>query len=253
MRILILVLLLVGCSRADAPAPPVTPLATPTPAPSPAASLDMEAARQAFLDVMHERLLALEEVEHAVVRGDVEAARAAARGVNIEQLRRDLPADWQPRVDALVSALAQVAADGDLASVARGAAQSAAACGSCHKQAEAGLTFSRAGHPGREPGAVAHMARHREAAALMREALISADDARWSSAMTWLAQGPMEGEELPSGYTLDATAREWEARVHALAAQGQAAPDAAARAAVYGDALVACASCHEHTGGGPSK
>lgn len=236
LLLLVLLVLLAGCSK---PAPPPAP--TPTPV----------EPRQAFLDVMHERLLGLVKLEDAVLRGDIDGARRAAAAVEAEQVKEALPPEWQARTDALVTALEGVVGERDLGALARGAAAATAACGACHEAAGAVLTFSEAGHPNHAAGGMAHMARHRAAAALMREAMVAADAERWEKAMTWLAQGPVEQEELTDGYTMDATAREMEALVHGLAARGHSALDAAARQAVYGDVLIACASCHAHTGGGP--
>ncbi len=250
MRIPLILLALAGCSRTAAPPPSIEPVdATPEPA-TPATAVD---AKQAFLDVMHERLIALEEMEYAVLRGDIDAARMSAVDVDVERLHESLPPEWQSRADGLVAALKQVAGKKDLASVARGTATAAAACGSCHASAGARVAFARPHHPGAEGGVVPHMQRHREAAALMREALVSADPARWRDAMIWLAEGPLEDAELRPGEALDATAKEWEATVHGLAAKGQQAEDQAARGELYGEVLLACASCHVHTGGGPKK
>jgi len=101
-------------------------------APAPPPAPDAEAQRQALRVHMQGHLVAVDAVRGALVQGDLAAAKKANRDFLDHTVAFDLPGDWLTHVGAMGEAA--VALDGatDLPTAATHAAQTAAACGSCH-------------------------------------------------------------------------------------------------------------------------
>jgi hypothetical protein len=234
MRLLLLLLPILAACSSPEPAPP--PEATPTPL----------TAKEAWLQSMHGRMEALDRMESALIRNDLPAARLAAVETESAPWTQRVPGLWQERVQSLSGELGRVAGGESLSAMSLATARSVGVCGECHDQAGAKIEFEPAPHPGRKEGSKQHMQRHATSADLMREAIIANDSARWASAMTWLAQGPLEEAELGGTAKLDEKARGLEAVVHGLAARGQTLEEPDERVALYALVIEACATCHKH-------
>jgi cytochrome c553 len=84
------------------------------------------------------------------------------------------------------------------------------------------------------------MAEHQFAVDLMYRGLVGPSDADWTKGAEALKAAPLGGKALPEAK--DAMAAE--AKVHALADRAIKAVDRPAKAAVYGEVIGGCASCH---------
>lgn len=231
--------LLVGCSSS-----------TPEPEPEPSPTVEAEPVPPT--SAMHSRLAGLEAAHDAIVRSDLEGARAAATRVGAAAMPGELPEAWagpSAELDVVVAAL--VAAD-DLDTAASTIAQVAVACADCHAAAGANPQLAPLPPPDMAEGIAAHMVRHRVAAAAMWHSMVFRSEEHWQQGMVFLATGPLEQGDLPGGQPLDDTARAIEAEVHALAAEAQISTEPGERAGIYARMVRLCAACHQHTRPAPA-
>jgi cytochrome c553 len=110
-----------------------------------------------------------------------------------------------------------------------------AACGACHERTHARLRFTTAPAPPDRPGPEARMARHQWAVDRLWEALVGADELRWTAGLQILATTPSPEVQPREAAHLQALAR---------AALTSPSSSASSRATVYGDMLATCAACH---------
>lgn len=235
----------------------VTVLATTlTACPSPAPvdpGPDPEVLKGEFVDAMHGRQDAVRSIHDAIIAGDLTAAREGGQRLARIEVNGSLPGSWQVANTELEFAVEGITEATDLNAAAAGVAIAVSTCGSCHRASGANPRFDPLPHPGRTEGSRHHMVRHEVAARALWQAIVANDDKLWATGLTWLAAGPVEQSEFPAHVTLDDRARELEAIVHGIAAEGHGLLDPKARVALYGRLIAACAGCHEHTGGGPAS
>lgn len=181
---------------------------------------------------MHDRYDTVTAMRGALVRGELEAARALARGVG--PVRGELPPEAHELRDLAPSRAAVVARAEDVVAAARAYGAMLEGCGRCHAAAGATWSYETPARPD-GPDPVVHMRRHAWAVDRMTEALIVRDADRFDMGANALAEAPL-GE----GSAVEAIA----ARVHARAASPVETMEA--RAAVFGDVVAACAECHRH-------
>ncbi len=184
------------------------------------------------------------QVQEAIVKGDLDAARAPARWLAEHPQHPDLPQGVKsPMEDMRVQARSVVRAV-DLTDAARATAEMAAACGRCHRSAGAGPdpeTWTMA-PPG--AGAPRQMARHLWAVDRMWEGLVAPSDRLWQQGATALIDDPLfQGEDQAAGPDVARLARE----VHDLGVTANGR-EADGRAAVYGRLLTTCTTCHRKMG-----
>jgi len=228
-------LLLIGAVAGPPPAPAAGSSTQPTGA----------AGRRA---AMSGHFLRAKQIQAALIRGDLSAARTAAgKLVEPDQLA-GLPPDAQPHLDRLTAAAERVARAADLAAAAAAAGAVAQACGGCHSASAAELSFASGSFVPSGAQTAPHMLRHRLAADRMWEGLIGPSDAAWQAGAELLDEDPIPiatgGLDPARAAQLEALARQ----VHRLGARARAAGDHAARAELYAQFLAACSGCHSLTG-----
>lgn len=189
---------------------------------------------------MDDHFARVREIEEAVIRGDLDAAKAPARWIADHQESAGLPAGAAPQIAAMKTAAAAVANAKDVPAAASGAASLVTACGDCHTASKVTPTLPAAVMPAAKDGKAAHMASHQHAVDLMYRGLVAPSDRDWKKGAEALKAAPLGGKALPEAK--DAIAAE--AKVHALAERALKAADRPAKAAVYGDVIGGCASCH---------
>ena len=183
-------------------------------------------------------------LQHAMVRGDLTAARRAAASIaEVEELP-GLSWDAETylarmRAEAL---LVQSARTFQAAAVSTG--RMAAACGACHARGGVGP------HPGSslsEPTVSEddddyHMIRHGWAMDRMWEGLVVPSEDRWEAGVHVLGDHPLSAVGVSPEVALMA------ARVHEMARQAMADETPEARADRFGRILMDCAGCHAELG-----
>jgi hypothetical protein len=216
---------------------------SPPPAEKPA-----EAAKPAppAVDVkqhMNEHFAQATDVQAAVVRGDVAAAKEHAKWIAEHPEIEGLPAAGLPAVQEMKKAAQAVAAATDVKGAALGSAEMAAACGSCHAAANAKPPLPAAPEKPAATPTAAHMHGHQHAVDLLYHGLVAPSDEVWAEGARALKAAPMTKAQMPKTKSAKEAAIA-EAETHAAADKALAATDTKARAAVYGDIVAGCASCH---------
>ena len=181
------------------------------------------------------------ELEEAVVRGDLESAKAAARWIADHQEATGLPAGTEGYVTATKNAARAVAASGSLGNAGLAAAFAVDACGQCHAAAKVTPKMPEAIALPASPTAASHMLAHQHAVDLMYRGMVGPSDALWKQGAEALKGSPLSDKDLTK-VPKEIVASE--ARVHELAGRAAQAADAGARIAIYGELIGGCASCH---------
>ena len=195
---------------------------------------------------MHDRYDAVEAIREAIVHGDLDVARAIARGLDrpVEMAHLTVSArGLRDIVPGRANVLARAESSRD---VARAFAELIRGCGQCHSAASVAWEFDDPGVPEGEelPG---HMRRHAWGVARMWEGLILADAERFDRGARALEESPLTGEEpLPAEEENPPGLSTIEAQIHERARAARSASDYGMeeRAAIYADVLDGCATCH---------
>jgi mono/diheme cytochrome c family protein len=191
---------------------------------------------------MDEHFAHVRDIQDAVVRGDLEGAKASAKWIADHQEAAGLPAGAEVHLTAMKSSASAVATAPDTRLAAEGAASLVAACGDCHAALKVTGTMPSAVVVTTAPpaGKGAHMAEHQHAVNLLYRGLVGPSEADWKKGAEALKGSPLGAETLPEAK--DALAAE--KKVHELAAKAAGARDRSARVAAYGEVIGSCASCH---------
>lgn len=226
-----LLLVAAGCGRSTEPPAQQAPAAPPT-----AAAPSADVAKH-----MADHFSKVREVEEAIIRGDLEAARAPALWIADHQETTGLPAGTETYVAEMKVAARAVANTSDVSMGAVAAASLVASCGGCHAAAKVTPRLPEAVAPTPGTGRVRHMREHQHAVDLMYRGLVAPSDEYWNKGAAGLKAAPLGTKELPAAATGSAAS---EARVHELAERATAATDRSARVAIYGLVIGSCANCH---------
>jgi hypothetical protein len=218
---------------AAGPAPQGAPATPPQKAPAQTDTLKAH---------MDEHFSHVREVQDAIVRGDLDGAKAPARWIADHQEATGLPASAAVHVTAMKSGANAVATAPDIRMAAQGAASLVAACGDCHADLKVSGHMPSAVVVTAAPpaGKQAHMAEHQHAVNLLYRGLVGPSDADWKKGAEALKGSPLGAESLPEAK--DALVAE--KKVHELADKAVDAKDRGARVAAYGEVIGSCASCH---------
>jgi len=217
--------LAVGCSKpAEKAAAPVAKEATPA---------EVKAH-------MADHFVRVREIEEAVIRGDIDGAKAPAQWIADHQETTGLPGGSAVYVKTMKDAATSVATAADIDSAAKGAATLVGTCGNCHSAANVKTSLPAPTLATGKDGKAAHMAEHQFAVDLMYRGLVGPSDEDWAKGTTALATAPLGGKDLPEAK--DSLAAE--KKVHQVAEAAAKATDRNAKIAAYGDVIGSCASCH---------
>jgi hypothetical protein len=192
---------------------------------------------------MGEHFAHASDVQGAVVRGDIAAARDHAKWMAEHQELAGLPPAGLPAAQEMQRAAKAVVEATDLKAAAQGAAEMAAACGACHAAAGVKPALPEAPTKAEGTATVAHMHAHQHAVDLLFHGLVAPSDAAWAEGARALKAAPMTKTEMPKSKSVKEAAVA-EAETHAAAEKAAGATDTKARSAIYGDLVAGCASCH---------
>ncbi len=214
------------------------------PAPAPAGQSAAAAPPQPSADTaarMAGHFGKVRELEEAVIRGDLQSAKAAGLWIADHQETAGLPAGTESYVTATKDAARAVAASSSLGNAGVAAAFAVAACGECHAAAKVTPKMPEVNAPPTSTGGAALMRAHQYAVDLMYRGMVGPSETLWKQGAEALKGSPLRDKDLAK------VAKEIvasETRVHELAGRAAQAADAGSRIAVYGELIGGCASCH---------
>lgn len=237
---LILALSLAACGE-DGP-PPVAPQ------PAPSASPEQQQAKKETQSHMKTHFMKAYEAKDAVIRGDLEKARAPLTWLAEHDDAAHATEAWKPYIASMRAAAKDAAAAPDLTTAATGIANVARTCGDCHAKVPGGPSFAGNAAPPESDDPKAHMQRHKWAADRMWEGLVAPDDKAWIAGATALHDASLTVE---GASDKDVAKQSLADHVHEVA--GRPASSAEDRVAVFAQVLASCSACHVGTGGGPQK
>jgi hypothetical protein len=213
-------------------------------APPPAEQSAAAAPAQASADTaarMDSHFGKVRELEQAVIRGDLESAKAAAQWIADHQETAGLPAGTESYVTSTRNAARAVAASASSGNAGVAAAFAVAACGECHAAAKVTPKMPEVSAPTAASGTAAHMLEHQYAVDLMYRGMVGPSETLWKQGAEALKASPLTDKDLKKA-SKEIVASE--ARVHEIAGRAAQAADAGARIAVYGELIGGCANCH---------
>lgn len=181
------------------------------------------------------------DMQKAVIDGDLDVARAHAQWIVDNTVSDELPMRWRGDIPRVVEAAQQVVDAADLSVAAKGAAQMAGSCGACHDRLGVPLDFSEAAAPPDDDGGASHMRRHQWGVDRLWEGLVGPSDASWRAGAKALLEAPLRHEGVGE---VDAETQVVADQVHALASSAVSVTDQRQRAGLYGDLLGTCVGCH---------
>lgn len=227
--------------KRPAPQPPRTPAPQPPPKAPPAPAPKVPPAETAPDVKAHMRahFAAVAELELALVRGQLEQARALARWLLEHE---EKPAEgWQPHLDELRAAAREVVAAADVPTAARPTGRLGRACSRCHEARAAVVSFGWSPPPDDEPALRAQMDRHQWAAARLWEGLVGPSDEMWSQGTTVLASTRLDAQVAPERADVSTLV----ARLREQATRAGQTSSGDARGKLFGELLSTCTSCHQ--------
>lgn len=181
------------------------------------------------------------EIQEAVIRGDLEAAKTPALWIADHQETTGLPAGADVRVKEMKAAAKSVATADNITNAGIATASIVAACGGCHANAKVTPKlppYEEGTAKGKLPG---HMIEHEHAIDLMYRGLVSPASGDWMRGAEALKSAPLGAKAFPDVSKEAVSAEE---RVHELAARALDAPGLSTRVTIYGSLIGGCASCH---------
>ena len=190
---------------------------------------------------MHDHFGKVREVEEAVIRGDLDAAKAPALWIADHQETTGLPAGTESRVVEMKAAARSVASADNIPAAGIAAAALVGACGGCHATARVDPAIAQGPEQTAKGKRPDHMLEHQYAVDLMYHGLIAPASGDWIRGAEALKVAPLGAKLFPE-VSADAVAAE--TRVHELAARAVEAPGLSTRVTIYGSLLGGCATCH---------
>jgi cytochrome c553 len=193
---------------------------------------------------MQDHFTKVADVQQAIVRGDLEDVREPARWLAEHQPSDGLPSPNKPLFAEMQKAARQAVAATTLADAGAATGRMVATCGSCH--ASVGLRPEMAMPTPPDPGKDTehHMLQHQYAVDLLYRGLVAASDQTWKEGAAALEGSPLTRRNLPMDPALTNDVVAFEAKVHQLADKAADTKDTNGRAAIYGELIAGCGSCH---------
>jgi cytochrome c553 len=183
---------------------------------------------------MDDHFVAALELQLAIMAGDLEQVHATAAELEIVPEGDQVP-NALPFLSRIHTAAGRAKVASTLTEAGRAAGDVALACGECHSASGGGPKDAVPPAPD-----APHMASHVYGAYWMWFGVFAPDERAWKAGSTALAASRLTSDaELPT----PGTPHQDEA-VHALAQRAVTATDPAAQAAILGELLVACSTCH---------
>jgi len=198
---------------------------------------------------MHDHLAQVEEVQQAVVRGDLDDARAAAKQFAEHQVLEGMPSTVKPAIADMLQAAQTVSTAGDLKAAGEGTGAMVTACGSCHRAMSASPGFPAPPEPAKAASpTTARMLEHQQAVEMLYHGLIAPSEELWAKGAQALKASPLKADAFPLDANLAREALDAQSRAHEAAEKAAEAKAPWQRAHIYGELIGECASCHALSG-----
>ncbi len=185
------------------------------------------------------------EIEVAIIRGDLEAAKTPARWIADHQDMTGLPAGAERQVKEMKASAASVANADNIGTAGIVAATMVGTCGNCHAAAKVRPALPPISADVSGTDRQRHMFDHQLAMDRMYRGLIAPSSDEWMTGALALKAAPLRGKALAQ-VSKEAVAAE--ARVHELADRASGAALQSDRVTIYGALIGSCASCHAEHG-----
>lgn len=187
------------------------------------------------------------QIEQAVIDGDLDGVKLHAESLVTELPKQSMPEAWQPQLERMQASAAQAAKSQTLVEAGAAAGQILETCGACHQATGKGPSLFEPGPVPQGDDTTNRMLRHQWAAARMREGMISGSEERWKLGAGAVSVAPPEPCPIPDAEILDAETLALREKIYEIGAKALKTSSGSERAALYGEYLTTCASCH--TGG----
>lgn len=230
-----LVLATLTCACQSGPSP------VPGPEPTPAHPAEFRANMRSHFE-------AAGEMQRAIVQGRLAEARELAGWLG--QHYQDEREGWQSYAEELQIAARGVEVAQDVPTAGHQLGRLGRACSSCHEARGASVAFAVTTAPVDVAGPVAQMRRHQWAAARLWEGVIGPSDESWNAGARVMSTTRLDILVNPQGKP-NAEVVELAERLRVRAASAIGFQNHDIRAALYGEIMVTCASCHAVLRSGP--
>lgn len=189
---------------------------------------------------MADHFAKVREVEEAIIRGDLDAAKTPAQWIADHQDASEVPAAEKPIKD-MRAAARSVASATDISNAAIASAGMLGACGRCHAASKIEPKLPPATEPAAKGDRAKHMMEHQLAIDRMYHGLIAPVSGEWQKGAEALKAAPLRDKAMKD---IEKEAIAAEARTHELAERAINAADQSSRITIYGEIVGSCASCH---------
>lgn len=200
---------------------------------------------------MQEHFVKVDQLQKAVVAGDLEAAQRHARWVAEHEPHDGLPGGWEPYVEQMQEEARTVLRAEALSAAAQATARVAGTCGSCHAANEADLRLGVEPEPEMGDELSLAMRKHQWAADRLWDAVVSRSDELWKLGVEAMGASQVKPKDLEGEPTAGSDLQKVLARFRALAPKAEAAETPEARVEVLGAYLSTCVGCHGEVEKGP--
>ncbi|HEY5924172.1 MAG TPA: hypothetical protein VIV11_20985 [Kofleriaceae bacterium] len=181
------------------------------------------------------------ELQAAIVHGRLGEARDTARWFATHDM--DVPVTWRPYVDEMRDSAMRITRARDVESAGVQIGRLGRACSACHEAQHARPAFAYTPAPLDDATLEAQMVRHQWAAARLWEGLVGPADQLWDEGARVMATSQLDIAK--SGHAKpNADVAELAERLREQTMQAIATTDRTARAALFGEMMGTCASCH---------
>lgn len=188
------------------------------------------------------------EARAALVRGDMETTRRAARWLATHEETTQLPPGSEDLLAEMRMYAQRASETSDLASSAQAISQMGRVCGSCHSTYKIDPQFFLGTAAPEGHGPRAEMARHVWASERMWEGMVGPLDHAWVEGAKELREGWLDPQEVVSNPGDRAKVHEMVRNVYEIGTRAEKTSEPSERAELYGSFLTTCIDCHRLTG-----